>query len=412
MENLETPKNDKEPRKGGLGSFVTKRIILVIVLAVGILWMLGLLLGSFEKTSPKLATGPDVQATDHSQTATKAGTEHTPAQAPESVSKRSAAHPPQPGSHATAPTHAPQSASSPAETHQAGPAVKKAAGKVPATPEIHPAAPTVVTQAPADAHDVPAPKAPEFPATGMAFVDAVIRPLDYELNHRFWGWRPNDILDFTDNVNNFQLGVLEVTRRTAVVLAERISRTGTTAAFDRNLENAMNWYMIKAKSYWFPSPESKYSDGLKEMREYFNRLEKGEATFYNRSDNLIPLLVVYEDLLGSCDENLVKFTEEDGSPVSYFSADDYFFYAKGVASAMVTILEAVMVDFSAVIDSRRGTEVLHHAIISLQHAVEIDPILITNSDLSGILANHRANMAAPISHARFYLGVLIKALST
>ena len=31
---------------------------------------------------------------------------------------------------------------------------------------------------------------------------------------------------------------------------------------------------------------------------------------------------------------------------------------------------------------------------------------------SSIFANHRANMAAPISHARFYLGLLIKALST
>ena len=44
--------------------------------------------------------------------------------------------------------------------------------------------------------------------------------------------------------------------------------------------------------------------------------------------------------------------------------------------------------------------------------MEINPLLITNSSLSGVLANHRANMAAPISHARFHLGVLITALST
>ena len=246
----------------------------------------------------------------------------------------------------------------------------------------------------------------------MALIDAIIQPMDNELHHHFWGWRPNDILDFTDNVNNFQFGVLEVTRRSAVILAERISRTGSTAAFDPNLQTAMNWFMVKADRYWFPSPESKYSAGLEELREYFHRLEIGEANFYSRSDNLIPLLMAYEDLLGSCDENLVKFTEDDGSRVSYFKADDYFFYAKGVASAMVTILEAVMVDFSAVIDTREGTEVLHHAIESLHHAVEIDPWLITDSSLSGVFANHRANMAAPISHARFYLGVLIKALST
>jgi hypothetical protein len=247
---------------------------------------------------------------------------------------------------------------------------------------------------------------------GVAFVEATIKPLSYELHERFWGWRVNDILNVTDNVNNFQLGVLEVTRRTAVILAERISRTGATAAFDRNLENAMNWFMIKADTYWFPSPESKYNDGLDELRNYQKNLEKGEARFHTRTDNLIPLLMAYEDLLGSCEENLVKAKEDDGSSISFFKADDYFFYAQGVASAMRTILEAVLEDFLNVLESRRGTDVLHHAIESCHHASEIDPLLITNSSLSGILANHRANLAAPMSHARFYMNVLIKTLST
>ncbi len=247
---------------------------------------------------------------------------------------------------------------------------------------------------------------------GVTFVEATIRPLHYELYERFWGWRPNDILDFTDNINNFQLGVLEVTRRTAVVLSERISRTGTNDALDPNLENAMNWFMIKADRYWFPSAESKFKEGLKELDKYKEKLMEGKASFYTRSDNLIPLLSSFEDLLGSCDENLVKAFEEDGSPVSYFKADDYIYYARGVASTMLSILEAVNHDFISILESRHGTELLHHAIESCKRAVEIDPLLVFNSDLDGIFANHRANMAAPISHARFYLGQLIKTLST
>ncbi len=248
--------------------------------------------------------------------------------------------------------------------------------------------------------------------TGVAFIESAAYSLNYELNERWWGWRPNDIIDVTDNVNNFQRGVLEVTRRTAVALAERMSRTGSTASFDKNLENAMNWFMIKADRYWFPSPESKYKAGLDEWKMYRDRLIKGEANFYSRTDNLIPLLMAFEDLLGSCDENLVKQYENDGSPVSHFKADDYLFYAKGVASALHTILLAVQHDYAKVIESRRGAEVLHHAIESCHHAVAIDPFYITNPGMSGILANHRANMAAPISHARFYIGVLIKTLST
>ena len=251
-----------------------------------------------------------------------------------------------------------------------------------------------------------------YPVAGMAFVDAVIQPMDYELNQRRYGWRPNDIVEWTDNVNNFQLGVLEVTRRTSRILAERISRTGSTARFDPNLENAMNWFMIKADRYWFPSAESKYQDGLKELRHYYDKLAQGEAEFYTRTDNLIPLLEAYEDLLGSCDENLVKRHEPDGSEVGFFAADDYFFYAKGVASALYTILQAIEADFNIMVSREGGLEVLQNAIESCHHAIEIDPWIILNSDYSSIFANHRSNMAAPISHARFYLGVLIKALST
>jgi hypothetical protein len=298
----------------------------------------------------------------------------------------------------------------------------------PVTSPVHPTAtaPPSKTAKPSEAHKTAAARTDHasashgesaaekesFPVIGMAFVNSVIQPLDYELNHRFYGWRPNDIVRITDNVNNFQLGVLEVTRRSTVILTERISRTGSTASFDKNLENAMNWFMIKADRYWFPAAETKYKAGLDELRIYFNNLKEGKAVFYTRTDNLIPLLAAYEDLLGSCDENLVKKEEKDGSPVSTFKADDYFYYSKGVVSAMVTILEAIQQDFNIMVTREGGMEVLHHAIESCHHAGEIEPWFIFNSDPSSIFANHRSNIAAPISHARFYLGVLIKALST
>jgi len=247
---------------------------------------------------------------------------------------------------------------------------------------------------------------------GTAFLDAVIEPLDYELNERFYRWQPNDIINVADNVKNYQRGVLEVTRRTVRVLTERISRTGNTVAFNTHLENAMNWLMVKADAYWFPSPEAKYQEALDELELYKQSLESGEESFFTRADNIIPLLQVFEDLLGSCEENLVKKVEKDGSKVSFFASDDYFFYSKGVAETMHTILEAVEEDFGATIESRKGTEDLKSAIESLHHAYEINPLIILNSDPDSLWANHRANMAAPISHAKFYIGVLITTLST
>ncbi len=248
-------------------------------------------------------------------------------------------------------------------------------------------------------------------APGVALVMALKHPMNHELSTG-WGWRPNDIVNITDNVNNYQLGVLEVTRRTTDVLAKRLSRTGHADAFDTNLQNAMNWFMIKASSLYLPSAEKKYGEGLLELAKYKKRLENGQAKFFTRPDNLIPLLMEYKDLLGSCDENLAKEKEEDGSMVSTFAADDYFYYAKGVASAMHGILEAVAIDFKGTITARHGMVPLEHALHNLARAQNMSPLLITEGSYSGILANHRANMAAPISHARFYLGVLITTLST
>jgi len=250
--------------------------------------------------------------------------------------------------------------------------------------------------------------------TGWSFVEATVAPLSYELYERFLGWRPNDILigRFTDNVNNFQKGVLEVTRRTAVKLAEDISRTGSTESFNKHLENAMNWFMVKPETFWFPSAEGKYKAAVSEIRTYQEQLIKKESKFYNRTDNLIPLLKTYRNLLGSCDDNLIKKYEDNGDEVSFFDADDYFYYAKGVSRSMAHVLKAIEHDFEGVLKSRNAMETIQHAIHSLGEAEEIDPLFILNSDLNGFLANHRANLATKISHARFYIGILIVTLST
>jgi hypothetical protein len=342
---------------------------------------------------------------------------HLAKQEAESVPKSTQA----PGHEMTGPAHEAQTpthetpapaAKAPAPTHEPAVPTHETAEKKAEHPAEGAHGKTMAEAKKEPAHKAPEAEETKTRAVGVAFVEATIAPLNYELNERFYGWRPNDILNFTDNVNNYQLGVLEVTRRTVVALAERISRTGATAAFDEDLENGMNWLMIKARKYWFPSPENKYNDSLNALKAYIKKLEKGEAKFHTRTDNLIPLLMDFEDLLGSCEENLVKTKEEDGSSVSFFKADDYFFYAKGVASAMATILEGVSEDFKSIIDSRRGVDTIHHAIESCREAADINPWIVTDSSLGGILANHRANMAAPLSHAKFYIGVLIKTLST
>ena len=377
-------KKDPEFKK-----FATKRLLIVLLVVVVLIWGVAMVIDYFDKPSGK----PLVVQTHAEQ----------PLEAPATAED---SHTP------TATDHGAALSLPAAETDHGAQAAEKQtapAGQEPETPAAHGATSPAEgrTESPA------APVAPAVPAvTGVAFTDALIGPLNYELRERFWGWRSNDIINVTDNVNNIQLGVLEVTRRATIELTERISRTGSTASFDPHLERAMNWLMVKAEEYWFPSAETKFKDAVDELTLYRDRLQRGEANFFTRADNLIPLLAAFEDLLGSCDENLVKQFEDNGEPVSHFMADDYFYYAQGVAFAMHPILEAVAHDFHTTLENRNGVDVIHHAIHSLSIAIEIQPWYITEADLDGILANHRANIAAPISHARFYISVLINALST
>ena len=435
MDTPTGPQDRNRDSNAGFAAFLIKRVVVVTLLILVVLWALATGIDYLDKPAPwkdrlvKDDTGPTAApaAMTSSETANiraaRAANPHggTPVHASQgSAGIGELAVPPPPANTDHRPVidgHLPQPASPQVvQPHQV--AAPSANGATPSAPPAPTAAPAHGTtsgegaapKAEPGAHAVAPPPKP-LPK-GVTFIDAVIKPLSHELNERFWGWRPNDIINVTDNVNNYQLGVLEVTRRAVVQLTERISRTGSTDTINRKLENAMNWLMIKADSYWFPSPEAKYKDSLTELAAYRTQLISGGASFYVRADNIIPLLMTFEDLLGSCDENLVKAKEKDGSSVGFFTADNYFYYAKGVAAAMGEILEAVAHDFDQILITRHGEELLHHAVVSCQLAASLDPWLIINSDLDGFLANHRANMAAPISHARYYLGQLIKTLST
>ncbi|MFH1076193.1 MAG: DUF2333 family protein [Pseudomonadota bacterium] len=252
----------------------------------------------------------------------------------------------------------------------------------------------------------------EHQVKGVATVSATIGVIEYEIHERFWGWRANDLIPFTDNVENYQLGVLDVVRRTSIMLAEKLSRFGGSDKFDHYLENAMNWFMIEPSKFWLPSAEDKYNEAIKEMHHYTERLKKGESRFYARADHLIPLLETYTDLLGSCHHHLIKEKEDDETPLRWRRIDNYFYFSKGVADSMRKILIAVKEDFRDELAAKGGTNLLDRAIISLGIAADLDPWIITNGDKDGFLANHRANMAAPISDARYILQVLQVTLAT
>ena len=244
---------------------------------------------------------------------------------------------------------------------------------------------------------------------GVTFTKKLIELLDYELNGRFWGWRPNDLLigRFTDNINEFQLGALEASRYTAKTLKESLTRSGDADAYDPNLEEAVNLLMSRADKFWFPSSESQYEEAIENLQEFLDNLRQGKSHFYYRTENLQALMASYKDLLRNCQENLVKVEEPDGTGVSHFRADNYFYYCQGVAHVMHEMLRTVRVDFVVQLQAIDSVALMNNIVEDLERATESDPWLITNGDDDGILANHRYNLAAPISSALHNMSTML-----
>lgn len=251
---------------------------------------------------------------------------------------------------------------------------------------------------------------------GVAFTQALIKIMDDEVNKRFLGWRPNSILfgklGLTDNVNNHQLGVLEVARRTVVVLNENLTRFAITEAYNTQVNEAMNFLMVSPDKYWFPSASGKYREAIRDLKTYMEDLQRGRSRFYTRVDNLIALFGNYKDILGSCYNNLVKDIEADGTPVRWTKADDYFYFSQGVAVGMSQMLEAVKEDFAAELMKKNTHKLLDDSIHALKAATQLAPWIITDAAKDGILANHRANLSSYIGEAEHLVATMQSVLAT
>ena len=288
----------------------------------------------------------------------------------------------------------------------------------------HPQAPAPEAEKPAalPAHPIPvAPPAPmaapsREPAKGEVFTRALIKIMDDQVKGTWVGWRPNSILfgkmGLTDNVNNIQLSVLEVARRTIEVLNVNMTRFATTEAFNPQVNEAMNFLQVSPDKYWFPSASGKYQEAMHDLERYIEGLHQGRSRFYTRVDHLMILLGNYKDLLGNDFHNLIKDSESDGKPVSWWMADDYFYRARGTALGMAEMLEAVSKEFHSELQKKNSHKLLEDGIHALHQADHLSPWIVFNGDKDGWIANHRANMGTYIGEAEHVISSLQLMLAT
>ncbi len=316
-----------------------------------------------------------------------------PAPSPAALSQEGAAKPAPEAGHASTPAPAPEAGAHPA------PAAEKAAPAHPA-----PAAPA------------PLAAPPRPPAKGEVFTRALIKIMDDQVNGTWFGWRPNSIvfgkMGLTDNVNNLQLSVLEVARRTVEVLNVNMTRFATTEGYNPYVNEAMNFFQVSPDKYWFPSASGKYQEAIHDLERYIEGLHQGRSRFYTRVDHLIVLLGNYKDLLGNDFHNLIKDREPDGKPVSWWVSDDYFYRARGTALGMSVMLEAVNEEFAQELQKKNSHKLLEDGIHALHEAANLSPWIVFNGDKDGFLANHRANLGTYIGEAEHVISTLQTVLAT
>lgn len=242
------------------------------------------------------------------------------------------------------------------------------------------------------------------------------------------GFIRNDLFPpgvWLDNISNWEYGVLVQSRDLSRALRKDFSRSQSQSVEVPALADAEPRFNFDAGSWWLPSSESEYRQGLKSLDEYWlalSQTDNQEVQFYARTDNLNNWLGDVQTRLGSLSQRLsasvgqkrvntdlagdpsaVQSTatgEETEVKTPWLEIDNVFFEARGSAWAILHFLKAVEHDFSGVLEKKNALVSLRQIIRELEATQETvwSPVILNGSGF-GFFANHSLVMANYISRA-------------
>ncbi len=225
-----------------------------------------------------------------------------------------------------------------------------------------------------------------------------------------------------DNMPNWEFGVLTQIRDFSLSMRDDLSRSQSQSSENKNLVKAQISFNIDSESWMLPPAESSYQTGRKKVDAYIDELQKGQAQFFARADNLRTLLNKMQKRLGSLSQNLsasvgqIRINTDlagDSSATQssatadqqliktdWFKIDDVFYEARGQAWAMLHILKAVEIDFESVLKKKNALTSLRQIIRELEstQATVWSPVILNGSGF-GFVTNHSLVMASYISRA-------------
>ena len=228
-----------------------------------------------------------------------------------------------------------------------------------------------------------------------------------------------------DNMPNWEFGVLVQVRDLSKAMRETLSRSQSQSREDPDLALAEPKFNFDSDSWVLPATESEYRDAVSNLERYGRKLadvERQNAQFYARADNLRFWLSTVESRLGSLSQRLsasvgkrrlntdlageadahqsTQAPAELETKTPWTEIDDVFYEARGSSWALIHFLKAVEVDFADVLLKKNALVSLQQIIRELEATQEPiwSPIILNGSGF-GLLANHSLVMASYISRA-------------
>lgn len=264
--------------------------------------------------------------------------------------------------------------------------------------------------------------------TGAATTTALIRTAESLLN-KPGGYLSNDIAPpglYLDNIPNWEFGVLVQVRDLARAFRENFSRSQSQSAEDIDLVIVEPQFHLPNDSWLLPASEDEYRKAVAALESYLQRIsddDDQDAQFYARADNLARWLVNVESRLGSLSQRLsasvgqsqagnLELAGETGMQQSTESGgdrtvttpamqiDDVFYEARGATWALMHFLQAIEIDFEAVLRDKNALVSVRQIIRELEASQRsvFSPVILNGGGF-GLFANHSLVMANYVSRA-------------
>lgn len=236
---------------------------------------------------------------------------------------------------------------------------------------------------------------------GVVMSMALRNRLEKEMSSAF-GWSVNDLwispTAWLDNRANRQKGTIFAVRMLLGFSATNLSKLGNVDAENPLLKEAREKRLAFTEdSWWFPSTEKEYRNGLQLMRQYEADLIADRAVFNMRSDDRYDILmfITSKQFL----DQPLGLLVQSNSEVPYFDIDDRIYYTQGVILVLRDVLTALFHLYPE-ISQKGGVDNIQTAMRGIERICSFDPLIVLRGNHDSVMADHRGKMARYLIEVR------------